>query len=203
LEETTMSDIDCLSMMELLDLAGGHRDREAREHLARCRRCQALSAALPGELSLPDLPRRPLRLQPRVRAGRPNRVRAGQLWRAASVDAGDWTEVVAIAGPEGNGRYVVVPVCDGPEMATDRDLVLGSEPLGYAAFLQVENVGIMRGHRLVECLGALSPDQAGALVALCRWTIGAGVRPSGVRTGVAVLSEADPRLLAAAGMAGR
>jgi hypothetical protein len=193
-----MSDKQCLSLLELFDLRAGEGDPGGRRHLACCSRCQALLAGLP-ELRLADVaPRRP-QLPPRPLLLRPERPCTGQLWRALPLGRPDWAEVIAIVGrpPDRADAYLVVPVSGTPELATDRDLVLGSEPLGYPAFLDLANPGTVVGDQLVEYLGSLAREQEEALVALYRAAIGVGDRPAGLQTGAPVLSGDDPRLRAA------
>jgi len=84
-----------------------------------------------------------------------------------------------------------------PELATERDLIVDDEPLRYSGFLDLQNLGTLLRPQLVECLGALPRTQAEGLVALYRSVLGAGAEPKGLPTGPAVLSQDDPRLLAA------
>ncbi|MDX6646449.1 MAG: hypothetical protein QOK40_2176 [Miltoncostaeaceae bacterium] len=193
-----MNDKRCLSLMELFDLRAGAEDPEAWRHLGCCPRCQALLAGMP-EPRFADLPPRPLRLPPRPLLPRPRRIRTGQLWRAVPLDGTDWAEVVAIVcrPVRWADAYLAVPLAQPPELATDRDLVLGPKPLGYPGFLDLANPGPLVRDQLVEYLGPLPPGQAAGLVSLYRAATGAGDRPAGVQTGLPVLSGQDPRLLEA------
>lgn len=196
-----MSDMDCLSLLELFDLRSGQEDREAREHLSGCPRCRALMNQLPDEINLPNLPAHKATASTRTAAVQPDFVRTGQIWRARPLGQADWAEVVAVLGraPDAEDRYLVVPVVETLEMATERDLLLDADLLSYPAFLDLTNVGTVLGTQLAECLGALNPRQADGVVALYLWVVGTSDRPAGVETGVPVLSEQDPRLLEAQG----
>jgi hypothetical protein len=194
-----MPEMECLSLMELLDLRAGEDDREAREHLDGCPRCRALLAMLPAEFELPEMPVAAVNVRARPRPARPDRVRTGQLWRARPAGERDWSWIVAVIGraPDADDRLLVAPVVAAPEMATERDLILDEQPLGYGAFVDVPNLGTVLRAQLVEQVGDLARAQAEGLVSLYRWVLGTGAQPEGVRTGLAALGEEDPRLLAA------
>jgi hypothetical protein len=194
-----MTELECLSLMELLDLRAGAGDPEARRHLDGCPRCQAVLDSLPARLAVPALPLTTVVLPPRPAQSRPERVRAGQLWRVRGSDEGDWSWVVAVLGlvSDAGNRILVVPVVGEPELATDRDLLLDGTTLGYDAFLDLQNLGSIIGTQLVEYLATLPHAEAEALVALYRWTLVGDTEPKGLPTGPPVLSEIDLRLLAA------
>jgi hypothetical protein len=194
-----MTEMECLSLMELLDLRAGADDPEAREHLAGCPRCRAVLESLPAELALPELPAATVAVPPRPTMEAPEQIRTGQLWRARAGAGGDWSWVVAVIGhvPDAEHRLLVVPVVREAGLATERDLILDADPLGYAGFLDLQNLGTLLRSQLVEYLGALPRAQAEGVVALCRWVLGAGSEPKGLVTGAAVITHDDPRLLAA------
>lgn len=194
-----MTEMECLSLMELLDLRAGADDPDAREHLATCLRCRAVLEGLPTELAIPELPAATAAMPRRQPVDPPERIRTGQLWRARLGAGEDWSWVVAVIGqaPDAEDRVVVVPVVAEPELATERDLILDAEPHGYPGFLDLQNLGTLLRPQLVECLGVLGRAQAQALVALYRCVLGAGAEPEGLRTGPAVLAPDDPRLLLA------
>lgn len=194
-----MTDMECLSLLELVDVRSGAEDPEARDHLSRCPRCQALLAGLPENLEIPNVPGQRVAMPARAIPPIPERIQTGQLWRAMPVGWNELAEVVAVLGrsPEADDRYLVVPVVTEPEMATERDLVLDAALLGYAFFLDLANLGTLLRGQLAEYLGSLNPDQSKALVSLYRFTLGAATAPEGLLTGVPVVSEQDPRLLAA------
>jgi hypothetical protein len=194
-----MIEMECLSLMELLDFRAGVHDPEARRHLDGCPRCRAVLNGLPAEIVLPALPVMTVALRPRQPVTQPERVRTGQLWCARVSDDDDWSWVVAVIGraPDAEDRILVVPIVAAPELATDRDLLVDTETLGYDGFLDLQNLGTLLRGQLVECLGTLSRPQAEALVALYRWTFGGDSEPMDLPTGPAVVGEEDPRLLAA------
>lgn len=194
-----MIDMECLSLMELLDLRAGVDDAETRLHLDDCPRCRAVLDGLPTEITLPALPAKTVVLRVRSSETRPQRARTGQLWRSRASGEGDWSWIVAVIGraPDAENRILVVPVVAEPELATERDLVVDATALGYDGFLDLQNLGPVLETQLVEYLGMLSRPQTEALVALYRWTLGGDSEPTGLPTGQPVLGEADPRLLVA------
>ncbi len=194
-----MNEMECLSLMELLDLRAGVHDPDARRHVDRCPRCRVLLDGMPTEITLPALPATTVVLRARPSETRPGRVRTGQLWRARASGEGDWSWIVAVIRrtPDAENRILVVPVVAEPELATERDLVVDATTLGYDGFLDLQNLGSVLRTQLVEYFGTLSRPQTDALVALYRWTLGGDSEPTGLPTGPPVLGEADPRLLAA------
>lgn len=194
-----MPEMECLSLMELLDLRAGEGDPEAREHLEGCPRCHALLATLPSEFEIPQIPVATVNVRPRPQPGPPDRVRTGELWRARAAAERDWSWIVAVIGraPDARDRVLVAPVVPAPDTATERDLIIDEQPLGYAGFVDVQNLGTVLRAQLVEHMGVLAREEAEGLVALYRWVLGTGTQPEGVTTGRAVLGEDDPRLLAA------
>jgi hypothetical protein len=194
-----MNEMECLSLMELLDLRAGVDDPEARRHVDGCPRCRVLLDGVPAEITLPALPATTVMLRARSSQTRPERVRTGQLWRAHVSGEGDRSWIVAVIGraPDAENRILVVPAVAEPELATERDLVVDATALGYDGFLDLQNLGPVMRTQLVEYLGTLSSPQIEALVALYRWTLGGNSEPTGLPTGPPVLGEADPRLLAA------
>lgn len=194
-----MTEMECLSLMELLDLRAGVDDPEARRHVDGCPRCRVLLDVMPAEITVPALPVKSIGLHARSWEPRPERVRTGQLWRVQANDESDWIWIVAVIGrmPDAEDRILVVPVVVDTELATERDLVVDTAALGYDGFLDLQNLGPVLQTQLLEYLGTLSRLQAEALVALYRWTLGGDRGPTGLPTGSPVLDEADPRLLAA------
>lgn len=194
-----MNELECLSLMELLDVRAEAEDSEGRVHLQSCPRCRALLAELPADLQLPDLPQATISLSVRPAIARPDLASTGQLWRAVPHGDTDWTWVVAVIGrsPDAEDRVLVAPVVAQPEMATERDLLLEGDVLGYAGFVDLANLGTVLRCQLLECIGVLERSQAAALVSLYRSALGVGPAPPGLPTGPRVLTQNDPRLLAA------
>lgn len=193
-----MTELECLSLMELLDIRADAADAAARAHLAACKRCQALLNELPvtspgplaaGASSMYST-------DPRVASPAPE-VKTGHLWRAQAAADADWSWVVAIIGrsPHIAGGVVVAPVFGGWSLATEDDLVLPESIVGYPAFVDLGNVGTLFEWQLTVPTGRLDPRLADALVGLYRALLGAGSRPE-ASTGAPVVGADDERLLA-------
>src|SRR4051812_25642934 len=102
------ADLDCLSLMELMELREGVGDLNARAHLKSCPRCRALLATMPSDLALPE----PTGDRPAAPADAPRRretgavgVRTGAVWRARGEDDDiAWVVVVIGRVPDGDDR---------------------------------------------------------------------------------------------------
>lgn len=196
------ADLHCLSILELLELPAGETPGEAGRHLATCPRCQALLRHLPTNL-LPALTQlQPARETPphagTVRAlPATSRVGTGALWRAVSSPEADVAWVVVIIGrsPDSKDRLLVAPVASPSENATDRDLLLDRDILGYSAFLDMTNLGSLLRSQLLEPIGELNSPLAEAMVELYRHLLVGAPVPEKAPRGLPVLDEADPRLL--------
>lgn len=195
-------DMNCLSLLELLELRDGAPNASAERHLAGCRRCQALLHTLPADISPALSELVPVAPAPEPTATvRPvqadGRVRTGALWRAvAEADAG-FAWVVAVIGrsPDSEDCLVVAPVVPQPELATDRDLLLTSAALGYPAFVDITNLGTVLRDQLLDQVGQLDRPAAEAMVALYRHVLSGSPAPPDAPRGLLALDEADPRLL--------
>lgn len=196
----------CPSLLELEELRLGlDSDLELERHVASCRRCGALLAALgdtpaspPAEISIP---RETPPVGARVRAPQPQlRVRTGALWRAAAYAESDFAWVVAVIGrtPDIPDALLVAPVCARPELATGTDLLLDANLLGYSGFLDMANLGSVLREQLLEPVAHLERDAAQAMVELYRHLLGGAPAPVGAAVGADTEDEADPRLLAQA-----
>jgi hypothetical protein len=195
------ANLDCLSLMELLDVRTGGVDIEAHAHIDACPRCRALLATIPANLTLPQPadgpPARPADAARRPRSGSAG-IRTGALWRATG-EGDDIAWVVAVIGraPGGSDRVMVAPVFGQPELATDQDLILEPSVLGYGAFVDMSNVGVLLGDQLVEPLNVLSGRTAQLLADLYRAVFAGEPVPDSEMVGPAVVDECDLRLLAA------
>lgn len=196
----------CLSLMELLDLRAGLGDAVVAAHVADCPRCRALLASLPHQLQLPDPPvtaratHHPDAAAPtRPPVARP-RVGSGVLWRATPDPGSDVAWVVVIIGraPDGDGRVLVAPIIGAAHIATDADLLLDASVLGYDAFVDMSNLGVILETQLIEPVAELPSATARAVVALYRATLGSSEPPAADLRGIPVLDATDPRILASA-----
>jgi hypothetical protein len=195
-------DMNCLSLLELLELRDGAATATAERHLVGCRRCQALLRTLPAGLSpalseLVPVTQAPKHTSPGRAVRADGHVRTGALWRAVSdVDAA-FAWVVAIIGrsPDAEDRLLVAPAVPHPELATDRDLLLDSDVLGYRAFIDITNLGSLLRDQLLDQVGQLARPAAEAMIGLYRHLLSGGPAPQDAARGLPALDEADPRLL--------
>lgn len=195
------ANLDCLSLMELLDLRNGGGDAGAQEHLDSCPRCRALLSAFPPDLTVASpekAPPGPVTDATRRRPAGAVGVSTGAVWRALA-DGTDVAWVVIVIGHASGGddRIMVVPVCGDPDLATSEDLLLEPSVLGYRAFADVGNAGVLLREQLVEPIGRLEEAAARALVGFYRAVIGGEPTPETTLGGPIVLDADDLRLLAA------
>lgn len=199
------SDLNCLSFLELLELRDGQSDPEAHEHLKGCPRCQALLAGISSDIDLePQLTRSSPSLtkdSSSTAVSRPAAddipVRTGALWRAIATPDADFAWVVVIIGriPGEGDQLHVAPVAGPATLATDLDLLLGPDVLGYGCFVDVPNFGTVLRSQLLEPVGHLERPLAEGLVALYRHVLQGMPVPDDVPRGLSTLDEQDPRLL--------
>lgn len=199
------ADLNCLSFLELLELRDGQGDSEAREHLKGCLRCQALLSGIPSDF---DAEPQPNRSSPSLTAGalstavsRPAArgipVRTGALWRALATPDADFAWVVVIIGrvPGEDDQLLVAPVAGPPALATDLDLLVDPDALGYECFVDVPNFGTVLRTQLLEPVGHLRRPLAEGVVALYRHLLQGTPVPDDVPRGSSTVDEQDPRLL--------
>ncbi len=126
-----------------------------------------------------------------------------QSWRAG-VAAGSVVLLSDFGGDEllpavvrrvTDDAVTVVPVSDEVQLATEWDLLLRPELLGYAAMARVWNFGTVLAEQIVEVAAVLRQDELHALDALARAARETGEIPSGLRVGPPTLGDADPRLV--------
>jgi hypothetical protein len=165
-------------------------DEELQEHLATCRRCRALTHHLQArdvETATQPLEKdaAPARnLSPEHTLGSVYAIHgplSDEYLLGALVD---WDEEEA----------VVVPVSHETRFATNWDLLLEQQLLGYRAMAQVWNHGTVLVEQLDEKIAELG-DSAGALATLYEAALESRELPTSVPVGPPVLSEVDPRLL--------
>lgn len=89
----------------------------------------------------------------------------------------------------------VVPLSAAVQYASEWDLELDTEILGYPAMAEVWNYGSVLPEQCHEVVAHLPVDVLGALVQLSRAARTGGPVPDGLALGPPVLDEADPRLL--------
>lgn len=100
--------------------------------------------------------------------------------------------VVRRATDEG---LVVVPISPDVHLATEWDLYLPAEPLGYRAIAQLWNFGSVLVEQMSEIVGELGPAQVRELDALAKAARESGEAPGDLNVGPTVIDDLDPRLL--------
>jgi hypothetical protein len=89
----------------------------------------------------------------------------------------------------------IVPISDDPHLATEWDLLLPRELLGYPAIAQVWNFGTVLPEQVVEVVTSLAATESDQLDRLATAVRTGGQPPADLPVGVPVLDDADPRLL--------
>lgn len=171
----------------LIDLNASELGPEIEAHLAICRRCQALRATLPiqeGESAPYSMPSstREIRRRPSV----------GDFGLVTTFDDSD--NLVVFVASVRNGEAVVVPISDETRFATEWDLLLDENLLGYPAMAEAWNHGVVFVEQLSEALLSAPPDVGEQIRALVEATKSDQV-PRELPVGAPVRSEDDPRLL--------
>lgn len=161
---------------------------EVRGHLAGCLRCKALVRHLgvdydPYAAAEPDA--RLLELR------RPLEIAAGDV--CAVTMAGLHERLLCVALGEDAGVIEVVPVGDEPRFATDRDLLLGADVLGYETMAEAWHPGEILTDDVNEVLGRLDDKTYDLLVELVDAVEDAADTPTNVPTGPPVVSDDDVR----------
>lgn len=172
---------ECLSLIELIELKETGTTRHA-EHVTDCPRCEALlrslaASELSEEVEPPDangLPAAPSRASSKA-----VEVTPGAIWTTLSDDNG-FREVVAIVARSRRDPrlVVVVPISEQIDDATDLDLTVVTENVGYPALLAVWNHGWIYDDQLVEAIGKLDERSREEMTALYRWLVGGGEQPA-------------------------
>lgn len=170
----------------LIDLTASDLGPEIEGHLATCRRCQALRATLPiqeGESSASVAPAstHELRRRPSV----------GDFGLVTTFDEPD--NLVVFVAAVRNGEAIVVPISGETRFATEWDLLIEENVLGYPAMAEAWNHGVVLVEQLSEALLSAPPEVRGNILALVEATKSDQL-PSGLPVGVPVLGQEDPRL---------
>jgi hypothetical protein len=191
-----MSDLECLSILELLDIRNGAAPGDSQAHARDCPRCSFLLATL-QPVDQPQLSTPEVEVVGRPQTEPPERVGSGQVWAVPSPDP-DLQELVVIVGrsPEREDQLVAAPISTEVGVATDFDLLLDPDLLGYAAMADMASQGLLFEAALKTYIGRIERPQAERLVALYRAVAGDGEMPEDARTGPPVCHPEDPRLVA-------
>jgi hypothetical protein len=183
----------CPSLAALL-VPDAELSDELRDHLAACRRCRALrrhllERALAVEMAS-DTPA--LTKEPQERRAGATQRTLGGIYALHGPVADEY--LIAALVDWNEEEAVVIPISDAVVNATDWDLLIGPEALGYRAMAEVWNHGTVLVEQLEEKLGELG-ELSDPLVAIYEAALASSTVPDGLPVGIAVLADADPRLL--------
>jgi hypothetical protein len=174
----------CPALTEL----SGPLSADVRRHVAECLRCKALVRHLdagdgPVATAEPDARPVELRRPPEVAAGDVCAVRMPGLHERL---------LCAVLG-EDAGVVEVVPVGDEPRFATDRDLLLDADVLGYESMAEAWQTGEVLTDDVDEVLGRLDDKAYDLLVDLVDAVEDAAETSPDAPTGPPVTSDDDVR----------
>lgn len=188
---------ECVSLIELVELSETGTTRYA-EHVDNCPRCQALlrSLAVPAHADEPVQPSE-LPTAPSRKEATTVQVAPGAIWISESDDVGFREPVAIVARSRRDPRLViVVPISEEIEGATDLDLMIAPETLGYPALLAVWNHGWLYDEQLAAPIGTLDDSAREEMTSLYRWLVGGGERPRlETVAGPAIVAAEDARNL--------
>jgi hypothetical protein len=102
--------------------------------------------------------------------------------------------VIAVA--PGDDTISVIPLSPAVQNATEWDLELPAEVLGYRAIAEVWNYGSILPEQCGELVATVTPEILEGLQTLFRAALSSDPVPNGLRVGPPVLDDDDPRLLA-------
>jgi hypothetical protein len=183
----------CPSLDALL-VTDAELTEEVLDHLAACQRCRALRTRMLE---------RPLEEQEVVTIGG---LRKDPTERRSGPPTPVLGGVYAIHGPLRDEyligclldwdeeEAVVVPLSDEVVYATNWDVLLERSVLGYSTMAEVWNHGAVMPEQLVERLGELG-EATEAVSSLYVAALESSEVPTGLRVGLPVLGDADPRLV--------
>jgi len=101
----------------------------------------------------------------------------------------------AVVVRHGDGAVSVVPLSPAVQYATEWDLRIPADALGYAVIAEVWNYGTVLAEQCLEVVGTLSAASLTALEQLVNAATAGSAAPDSVPVGPPVLDDADPRLL--------
>lgn len=174
----------CPALTEL----SGSLSADVRRHVAACLRCKALVRHLGS-----DGPLRPAETDARpVELRRPPEVAPGDV--CAVRMPGLYQRLLCVVLGEDAGVVEVVPVGDETRFATDRDLLLDADVLGYETMAEAWHAGEILTDDVDEILGQLDDKSYALLVDLVDAVEDAAETSLDGPTGPSVTSDADVRL---------
>lgn len=174
----------CPALTEL----SGPLSADVRRHVIGCLRCKALVRHLDagdGRIARTEPDARPVELR------RPPEVAAGDV--CAVRMPGLHERLLCVVLGEDAGVVEVVPVGDEPRFATDRDLLLGADVLGYGAMAEAWQTGEVLTDDVDEVLGRLDEKAYNLLVGLVDAVEDAADTPTATPTGPPLISDDDVR----------
>jgi hypothetical protein len=170
------------------DLLPGGDD--IRRHAADCVRCRALLARATHTARADD---HDLGTSgPSLGGLATPAIAPGHVCTIAFADLDEF--LVAVVVDHDGDETTVAPISNEPHSATEWDLLLETEVLGYAAAVQLWNTGHVLAEQIHEVLTAVAPDVRTAVAHLHDARRTGARAPEDLVTGVPVLGDADPRI---------
>jgi hypothetical protein len=121
----------------------------------------------------------------------------GEVWsvRATSAQGHEQLLLAVIAAPASEDAVAVIPLSEDSRMATEWDLVIPAEVLGYTVLAQAKLTGTVAPDQLAQRLSSLPERVLNELEELSTAAKqGASIPPAHLPVGPWVLDEADERL---------
>lgn len=178
-----MSETACPAVIELL---AAPMAPLIAEHAALCPRCHALRGAIAARVEPPP---------PSGRRDDSERVPAEAGGVVLIASSASEELLTAIVLGESEDGLTVVPVSPNARHATEWDLILGEQVLGYPAVAQVWNHGLALPEQAIEQVASLPAPVLRDVRSLLRAAIESAAVPEGLEVGAPVLDQGDPRLL--------
>ena len=170
----------------LSELFAAEPSASVSAHLAECRRCQALLASADDRVAV-DLDEAG---EWSVNNAEPA---AGEVVLVAAPASDEY--LPAVVAKVGDETVTVVPLSGEVEAASEWDLLLDQDVLGYQSMAEAWNFGTVLPEQVGERLVKLKAEDFEQLRQLLRAAATSGSVPEGVPVGVPIVGDDDPRLL--------
>lgn len=162
------------------------------EHAAGCLRCRALITALGLDINLDSVGEREHNSTLRLLRHPSEEFAVGGGDICAAVAPNVDRHLICVVITADAGVIEVAPISDEVGMATDRDLLLDMEVLGYPAMVECWNAGTLLIEEIAEVITSLDETRWDQLVGLIE-AVEDGREADDFPVGPPIIGEADPR----------